>query len=278
MKYEKRMVWKRKRRKFRKKFRRGGKRFRRRVRKAFRRYQKRKILVPRNTLAPAKCFITVRQVRTLAFISDADTTYDSIRVLGNGLSNTFPDLSFDAVDKKLFYYARLYNRYFCYASKIRVKMFQLYNNNTTLASFPVAALVAPTLSPTALTTSDYDYTPANFRPTFELAPRGRYKYFYGSQYGNGPKTIRNKCSTKKIYEKNVKTDDNFTGSFLTTDSVITLANPARLWYWQIIMLRPDLAVPGTYPVAEVNFQVVIDVEWKVMLYSTITTANVIDNE
>lgn len=248
------------------------------TRRAYRKFARSKIFVPGNALAPKVCFIKVRQVRKLAAVSEANTTHFSTNIRGNALVNTFPDYPNDAVDKKLLYYGRLYNRYYVYASKVTMRVFQEFNNADSLSPLPCVIALFPSTDSLPSTSSDFSYNAANFLPTVEMAPMVKYKYCMGIGKGRGPYVVKNKATTKKIYQKNTKTDDDFCGTITATDSTISPVAPVNRWYWHTWIQRVDLDDPGVFPPAEVNFTVLYDVEWSVMLYNREDQAAVVDNE
>lgn len=266
-------------RRFRKsKYGRGG----RSVRKIVRRALLNKIVVPRNKVAPDKCFIKVKTTQFQTFLSPADVVYMNCQLVGNGLDGIFatPGLADQRSDRKLAAYANLYNKYYVYASKVKVVWFQGYNNTNALAQIPLYLLIHPTTSSTPLTESTvgFDITSNQARP--EMLPQTKVKYINCVGFGNGPYVMKHKMSTKNMYQKNTKTDNDFTGTMipnLATDTLI-VSNPAAAatWYWNIGAGRPDEDSVDIVESGQVNMTAVITIEHYVMLYQRNTYEDTIE--
>lgn len=253
--------------------------FRRGVRKILRKFSRSKMLVPRNTLAAKSCFIKVRQTTRFLMVSPADTIYFEQVIRGNGLHDTCLGTSGDFSDKKLFYYGRLYDRYYCYASRIRLTIVPLYNATATIAQFPVLYSLIPSLNTTDLG-SAISYAPNEGKPTIQLQPHARYKWKSGPVYGMnaGIIKLKSKMSTKKMWGKNTKTDNDFIRDiFSQTDTQIKMDNPLNEWYWHILCFRPDLTA-GTHTAGQINCEIFADIEWSVMLTTNLNPAAVIAND
>lgn len=253
-------------------------RFGRAVRSANRRFGRSKIIVPRNNLAPKNCFIKVRGVRYWYSNSGADLINTELVIRGNCLVDPFYNQSSDSVDKKLLYYGRMYNRYYCYASKVKVTWIDGYNHGTATATFPLVIGLAPTFSTSTISDDvSMSYVPTDYLPPAELLPKSKYKYLAFPNYGaKGTTVLQHKMSTKKMFEKNTKTDDDYTAAMVTTDSTVLPGSPSRQWFWHLFARRPDLLNTGTYGASEVLGHAIVDVTWYCMLYTQRQEAAVTD--
>jgi len=255
-------------------------RFGRAVRAANRKFGRSKILVPRNQIAPKNCFIKVRQVTRLNYSSVADAVYFEQLVRANGLHDTCIGTGSDFSDKKLFYYGRMYDRYYVYASKIKATITPAYNATATIAQFPVVYAIVPNLSVVEIG-SLVDYNASAGKPSIELQPHARYRYHSGPVYGMnaGKVVLKHKMSTKKMMGKNTKTDNDYVGDITaTSDTGIVMDNPLNQWFWHVIAYRPDLNHGGTYTAGQILCEVMLDIEWSVMLTTNYNTAAVIAND
>lgn len=288
------MVYQYKRRKYAKRY---GKRrlrkskygkFRRGVRSAIRKHTRNQIIVPTYQRAPNSCFLKIRQVRTFALQNIGTSITTSFQIRGNALHDQFVGIAGDWISDKAMVYAMMYNKYYVYASKVRVTSSQTQTNTNSIPQSLQCLFIIPRPDSTAIGEQqlNYDDTTHGVGAPAELWSRSHFKYFNHIQFGEGPKVIKHKMTTKKMFVKNTKTDDDYTGSIgqnaftsSTADAVPVFSNPNKMWYWNIGMTRPDLVPGGGISTGEAFHEfVIVDVTSYVRFYSTIAQNRIMDDQ
>lgn len=143
--------------------------------------------------------------------------YDPEAALGGGQPYGFDQL------------AAIYQRYRCYASKIRVKVHNLTGSSTTpyfMAVFPYATGAAPTDAGWYVNAAEQPYSRYVTRNAFDSSP-----------------TLKSVMSTAKIYGVNktmVKSDTQFQSLVSTT--------PSYEWFWKVSFgqISPTVTSANTF--------------------------------
>jgi len=249
------------------------------TRRANRKFGRSKIIVPNDTRAPQSCFIKVKQVRVFNIQNIGTAILNQVQIRANGLHDQFVGVSGDYLPDKLMVYAMMYNKYYVYASKIRATFSQRETNTNSIPQSVVSSYIIPRADSTAFSELqiNYDDSLKGQGAPLENIPRAHFKHYNHIQFGNGPHVIKHKCSTKKMFVKNTKTDDDYCASIVqnaftsgTTDATPIFGNPGKMWYWNVGALRPDLTVQGGISTGQaLNEFVIVEVTSYVRLYSTI---------
>lgn len=253
-------------------------------RKANRDASRTKIVVPRDAIAPAKCFIKVTAQERFPLSNASNDAIVNVQLLGNGLDSIWtPDtgVTYDTrLDKKLKYYERIYNRYYCYASRIKARFFQGWANATdAVPQIPCYLYAIPINGALPIVEQNIGFKNNTDQARPDMWPQSKVKYIEGIRFGRGPTTINHKMATKTMFQKNTKTDDDYCGSIEVDDASnsIAIANPAGgdRWYWNIGAGLVTKDESDTIAPATLNMWVLITVEYYVMLYMKDTIADTV---
>lgn len=229
--------------------------------------------MPKNLYAPAKCFLKLRTtIRTPNTANAAATNLTDFVLKGNSLNDWASDImpsGSSYLGGPLYQYGQLYNKYYVYASKIKVMAFwtgSILENDTERNLY---TFVSPSKSLSRYISTQINYNNSGTIGTApEDMPNVRGRHWNQTNVFKHPIVIKNKCTTKRMFQKNTKTDDDYTGDLLSTPTslLITCTDPVERWNWHITTLTTD-NVPDPLPETYWGLYFVITMTHYVMLYA-----------
>lgn len=236
------------------------------VRSAIRSYVQRNLVVPRHAFAPDRTFIKIRISENVSLSNTSPNYIKDYPIKGNSIYDYLPGSTYtvEPVGAPLYQYAQLYRKLYIYKSAISVTIAPVGDYTSSGAYTFWTSVITPNTTVTELdiTTVNWDggssggISPTDFPyATYQEWLPGRALF---------PIKLKNKATTKKMFEKNTKTDDDFIAkcsSQLGTGSIGS-SDPTNVWYWHLFTI--DNAKGGT--TGSIAFRMMYKITWYAMLF------------